>query len=276
MTNNTQQEAELLALKIRKRIFQGARSSPARGAHFGASLSCTDILASAATVWNLDSVLSPDSTRITLSKGHACLALYALLLEKGLISEHDFASIQTNGSIYPGHPLINREKQIYFSTGTLGQGLANAVGQALFHKLKVNESSPKIIAVVGDGECSEGIFYESLMLASQYRLSNLLVVIDNNGYQQTGATSEISNSISWMPFLKSLGAHCFEVSDGNDVHSLISAFDSVKESTSDSPHVLVANTRKGYGISFMQDSNDYHYGSLTSELHNQALTELAT
>ena len=276
MNNNTQQDATRLALKIRQRIFQGARSSPARGAHFGASLSCTDILASAATVWSLESTLSSDSTRITLSKGHACLALYALLLEKGLISEHEFASIQTNGSIYPGHPLINRDKQIYFSTGSLGQGLANAVGQALFHKLKVNASSPMIIAVVGDGECSEGIFYESLMLASQYRLSNLLVVIDNNGYQQTGSTAEISNSISWMPFLRSLGVSCSEVSDGNDVHLLISAFHSIKESTSDAPHVLVANTSKGYGISFMQDSNEYHYGSLTSDLHNLALTELAT
>ena len=120
MSNSS--NAATLSSKIRKHILDAALVTPARGSHLGASLSCTDLLAALATVWTLNSSISPNSLRITLSKGHACLALYSLLLEHAHITLQEFQSIQHNGSLFPGHPLIQRDKQIYFSTGSPGPG----------------------------------------------------------------------------------------------------------------------------------------------------------
>ena len=176
-----------LSIKLRKLILEGALSSPARGAHLGGSLSCIDLLACLTNFWNFNSEITEKSARLTLSKGHACLALYSFLLENNLISLEDFKGFQQNGSNLLGHPVRDENSGIYFSSGSLGIGLSNCVGQAIYMKKKYEERSPKIICVVGDGEASEGIIYESLSVASNHKLMNLLIIFDINQFQQTGS-----------------------------------------------------------------------------------------
>ena len=123
-----------LSLKLRKLILKGALSSPARGAHLGGSLSCIDILACLTNFWDFNSGITKRSARLTLSKGHACLALYSFLLENNLINMDTFKGFQENGSKLLGHPVRDEKSGIYFSRGSLGIGLSNCVGQSIYMK----------------------------------------------------------------------------------------------------------------------------------------------
>ena len=123
-----------LSFKLRQLILQGALATPARGAHLGGSLSCIDLLACLTNFWDFNSDVTKRSARLTLSKGHACLALYAFLLENKLISSEEFNSFQKNGSKLLGHPVREESSCIFFSSGSLGIGLSNCIGQAIYMK----------------------------------------------------------------------------------------------------------------------------------------------
>ncbi len=263
-----------LSLKLRKLILQGALISPARGAHLGGSLSCIDVLASLKNFWNFNSKITKKSARLTLSKGHACLALYSFLLENDLITQDVFNAFQKNGSKLLGHPVRDENSCIYFSSGSLGIGLSNCIGQAIYMKKYYQENSPKIICVVGDGEASEGIIYESLSVASNLKLKNLLIIFDINKFQQTGSTEEISNKLDWESFINSLGCEYYQIKNGNNHASINEVLSHINKINHHTTQVICANTTKGAGIPFMENDNSWHYGSLTKDKYEEAINSI--
>ena len=263
-----------LSLKLRKLILKGALSSPARGAHLGGSLSCIDLLACFTNYWDFNSTITNKSARLTLSKGHACLALYSFLLENNLITIDTFKGFQENGSKLLGHPVRDEGSGIYFSSGSLGIGLSNCVGQAIYMKKYHKEKSPKIICVVGDGEASEGIVYESLSVASNHNLTNLLIIFDINNFQQTGSTKEISNNLVWEKFIISMGCEYYEIENGNNHSSINKVLDQINSIEHKTTQVICAHTTKGAGVPFMENDNSWHYGSLTEEKYSEAINSL--
>ena len=264
-----------VAKELRKLILKGALLTPSRGAHLGGALSCVDILAVLSEMWAFNNQINNSSARLTLSKGHSCLALYSFLLHVGLISKDSFEDFQSNGSNLMGHPIRDVNRGIYFSSGSLGIGLANCVGQAIYMKKKYGDKSPKIICIIGDGESSEGIVYESFAVASKHFLSNLLIIIDVNGYQQTGSTKEISNTINWAQFTESLGCIFYEIKDANKHRQLIKKLSEIKKNVHHTVQVLSARTIKGSGISFMENDNKWHYASLSKEKYIEAIKLLS-
>ena len=265
------EQSQMNAREIRKKILLTAYGSEARGCHFGGALSCVDFLSVLLDKYIINNTISPDSARIVLSKGHACLCLYALLNHTNNISDEELGKFETEGSYLAGHPIRNISHQIHFSTGSLGIGLANAVGQALYLRRKYGKASPKVIAIVGDGETCEGIVYESLCMASKLTLSNLIVFIDQNGLQQTGKTESISGSLRIDLLAEACGANAIVVNDGND-HSQLT--DALSRVDNDKFNCIIGKTVKGKGISFMENNNDWHHNKLTAEDLNNAMNEL--
>ena len=263
-----------LSIKLSKLILKGALYSPARGAHLGGSLSCIDLLACLTNFWDFNSEITEKSARLTLSKGHACLALYSFLLENNLISLEEFKGFQQNGSKLLGHPVRDENSGIYFTSGSLGIGLSNCVGQAIYMKKNYKERSPKIICVVGDGEASEGIIYESLSVASNHKLMNLLIIFDINQFQQTGSTSEISNNLVYEKFISSIGCKYYGIANGNNHESINKTLEQIHGIEHDNTQVICANTIKGAGVPFMENDNSWHYGSLTEEKYREAINSI--
>ncbi len=150
-----------------------------QGAHFGPALSCMDIVGTLYfSVMNHDpsNPALPERDRFVLSKGHACLAYYAALMESGYIPKDMISQFKGNNSILCGHPSMNMEYGIELSTGSLGNGFPIACGMAKAAKLK--EESHKVYCIVGDGECNEGIIWEAALNAAKYKLDNLIVIVD--------------------------------------------------------------------------------------------------
>ena len=267
-------KSKKLSFNLRKLILQGALESPARGAHLGGSLSCIDLLACLTNFWEFNSGITRKSARLTLSKGHACLALYSFLLENELITSKKFAEFQKDGSKLLGHPVRDESSCIYFSSGSLGIGLSNCIGQALYMSKLHNEESPKIICVVGDGEASEGIIYESLSVASNHNLKNLLIIFDINKFQQTGSTKEISNNLNWAKFINSLGCEYYDIANGNNHSSINRVLTRISSVEHNTVQVVCAHTTKGAGVPFMENDNSWHYGSLTEEKYKEAVNSI--
>ena len=177
-----------------------------------------------------------------------------------------FNSFQKNGSKLGGHPSRDIMQGITFSTGSLGLGISHAVGQALFLKSKYPSNTPFVSCIIGDGESVEGIVHESLNLASFHSLSNLLIFLDNNKFQQTGSTSNISNPIDWESYCKSLNINYINILDGHDHDQLLPMImKASKVNSSKHPYFFNCNTIKGYGCPSLSDSNSGHYTTLTPD-----------
>lgn len=240
--------------------------------HPGGSLSCVEIL----TVLFF-SVLHHDPAhpgwegrdRFILSKGHAAPALYATLAESGYFPVESLSTLRKTGAMLQGHP-DRRVPGVEVSTGSLGQGLSIACGSAL--GARIAKTGSRTYVLLGDGECDEGQVWEAAMLASHYKLDNLVAVIDRNGLQIDGMTEKIMRleplSKKWAAF----GWHVLEV-DGHDLAEISNAFESAKKIRG-RPTVIIAHTFKGKGVSFMEWINAFHGKSLTTEELETALKEL--
>ena len=134
------------AKRIRRLIIETGYNSPAGSSHFGGALSCVDFLACLPEFWRIGSEQDSTYCRLTLSKGHACLALYSFLYEQDVITRDDLNTFDQNGSYFAGHPIRDVNKQIYFSTGSLGIGVSNAIGQALYFQNKLNQDHDLLIS----------------------------------------------------------------------------------------------------------------------------------
>ena len=190
-------------------------------------------------------------------------------LLRGFFSTMEYhENFMTDGGLYPAHPIKQLDKGIECSTGSLGMGLSFAVGKALNAKKK--KLDYKTYVVVGDGECNEGSTLEAFVSAVQYKLDNLIVFIDHNGYQQDGMTSEIMN-FSFADTLGAIGCKVVEI-DGNDTEAIINALEN--RPINGKPLVIVGHTIKGKGVSFMEGVNSWHHSSMNEDQYKQAMEEL--
>lgn len=233
-----------------------------KAAHVGGALSILSFL----SVLNFVELYSSaiDHQSLILSKGHACLALYSLLVFNNVITfEIASNNIFSNRSILLGHPCKNLDLGIMFSTGSLGNGIAHAAGLALARKR--NSDPNKVYVILGDGECNEGIVWESFEFIQRENLDNMFIFIDCNGWQQTQASLlSIDNYNSLIKRLKSFSFSVYDI-DGHNYTQLHNCMlDQVG-----APKVVVARTIKGYGVPSFENNNKWHHSIITkTDLEN--------
>ena len=250
-----------LAKEIRKMVLQICHLK--QTAHLGSALSVVDIL----TV--LTSRYQREGNHILLSKGHAALALYSCLFNLGYISETDLHSYSDKGSIFEEHP-NHKVPTVPFATGSLGHGLPLGCGLAIGEKLKT--SGKKVFVVMSDGECNEGTVWEAAQFAKAKCLDNLTVLVDHNKLQATGRTSETLSDISVARVFAGFGWNVAEV-DGHSHDSISTSLES--KLNNGNPNAVICHTRKGYGVSFMEDDNNWHYRAPNEVELAKALEELS-
>jgi transketolase len=211
--------------------------------------------------------------RFILSKGHSCLTLYSILSDLGYFSKTELNRYGKDGSMLAGHPDIEIPG-IETCTGSLGHGLGVAAGMALSAQLK--NLSRKHYVVLGDAECHEGSIWEAAMFAGHRSLGNLTVIIDRNGF---GATEATENYASIEPIETRFGAFGWETQrlNGHNFHQLLEALEMAKSKGNTSkPLCLIADTIKGRGVSFMQNSKDWHHQMPNLEQIELAWQELGS
>lgn len=245
----------------------------AGGGHYGGSLSAIEIM----TVLYYDVMRcgknmmnDPARDRFVLCKGHAGPPLYVILADKGYIDPERLRELDQNGGSLPKHVDRKKVQGIEYSSGPLGQGLSVACGMAV--SLKKDHKGSRVYALLGDGECDEGQVWEAAMLAAQYQLDNLIAIVDYNKAQIDGMNCEVMGLEPFADKWRAFGWNVFEV-DGHDVNALKEVFERAKK-TMAGPCVVIAHTKKGRGISFMEDNYLWHSGKITSEQFEQGLRDL--
>lgn len=261
------------ALNIRKTIIQTAHDAGNQGVHIGGALSIVDVLAvlyGRVMHYDIQNPCNPFRDRLILSKGHDCLALYSVLAEVGFITREELkANYLQDGGFLPTHPIKNIEKGIECSSGSLGQGLGFGIGEALAAQMQGR--SNRTFVILGDGECDEGSCWEAFTAAKQYNLSNLILYIDKNGLQSDGFVDDIL-PINLYGTFNALGWNVYDI-DGHDINAILDATQTALSNTN-APSVIIAQTIKGKGVSFMENNNAWHHGHLTQEQYEQAMKEL--
>lgn len=248
-------------------------TSNANSGHLGGSLSCVDILVALyfhQLNHNPRNPSWPGRDRFVLSKGHAAPALYGTLALSGYFPKEELSTFRNINSRLQGHPDNKKTPGVEISTGSLGQGLAVAVGMALGFKLAGKNN--QVYALVGDGELDEGEVWEAAMFASHHKIVNMTVLVDRNHGQNDGRTEEVMSIEPLAAKWASFGWKVFEV-DGHDIKDILDVLDRSMENRS-KPAVIIAQTVKGKGISFVEGNNDYHAKPLPEELVAQAVAEL--
>jgi len=258
----------LLARHIRQIVLE--QSKRANVGHIGSALSVADILATLyGDVLNIPFPADPARDRFILSKGHAALALYATLYLKGWLTQADLNTYCGDESLLGVHP-EHRLTGIDFSTGSLGQGLPMGTGAALAARLQ--QSSRRVFVLVSDAECNEGSLWEAVMFAAHHRLSNLIAIIDLNGQQAIGYTPQVLNLADMAGRWRAFGWDTHEV-DGHDREQLSRTIAGL-DTQNGAPHVLVAKTTFGKGVSYMERQIKWHYWPMSDSEYQQALTEI--
>lgn len=241
--------------------------------HPGGSLSATDIVTA---LYFSEMKVDPnnpkweDRDRFVLSKGHGAPVLYAALAERGFFEKKHLLTLRKLGSMLQGHPNMNDTPGVDMSTGSLGQGLSAANGMALAGKL--DKKDYRVYAVTGDGELEEGQIWEAAMTSAHYKLDNLTVFVDNNHLQIDGKVSDVMNPEPIADKFKAFGWNVVEI-NGHDFEEIFKAIDNAK-STKGMPTVIVSNTVKGKGVSFMENQAGWHGTAPSKEQCDQALKEL--
>ncbi|WP_432455046.1 MULTISPECIES: transketolase [unclassified Agarivorans] len=259
------------ATDIRKRIVVLNAESPA-GGHTGADLSQVELVTSLYfRILNCspDRLDDPERDIYIQSKGHAAGGYYCCLSEAGYFPSDWLASYQHPDSKLPGHPVKHKTPGVELNTGALGHGLPVAVGLAL--AAKKSGSQRKIYVLTGDGELAEGSNWEAALVAAHYGLDNLIIINDKNKLQLAGFTKDI---LQTDPLDKKWQAFGMQVSEceGNNIASVVSALESLKPEGK--PHVVIANTIKGAGISFIEGRPEWHHRVPKGEEVTLALEEL--
>ncbi len=260
------------SLNLRKNILEMSLAAGASSSHFGGALSIVEIVsvlfAHEMRIKNGDPNWEKRD-RFILSKGHACLAYYAALCEKGFIKKEELKTFEKDNSNLLGHPVLNQKIGIDFSNGSLGMGLSLGIGLSIASKKRGQDI--KIYVIVGDGECNEGSVWEAAMAAPNLNLDNLYVIVDKNNFQQTGSNKEIMNTENLREKWNSFG-WCTSEIDGHNIEEIIENFKKINNKKK--PKAIIANTIKGKGFSFSEDNNDWHHSVLTKKMYDQAIQEL--
>ncbi len=212
----------------------------------------------------------PDRDRFILSKGHACPVLYSAMAEAGYFSTDDIMTLRKLGSPWEGHPNMRRLPGIEASTGSLGQGLSLGIGHALAGKMDGRDYHTYVM--LGDGEMDEGQVWEALASAHKYALGNLTAIIDQNGYQQTGATKDVLDLTEFQPKIEAFGWHVQTIA-GNDMDAVVTALKAAR-GISDQPTCIVSQTQKGYPVVPLLEAEgdpNYHGKPFSKKLAEAAL-----
>jgi len=265
------QNIEAMAKRMRRKALDLALSAGNNGAHLGSGLSIIEIVAvlyGGIMKFHPDNPRWKERDRFILSKGHGTLGYYTALAEAGLITFEELSTFEKNGGFLPGQPVMNPDKGIEFSSGSLGHGLSLGVGVALAGKKQNAEF--RVYVLMGDGECNEGSVWEAAMAARHYQLSNLIAIIDANDMQSDGARCNIM-AADYEAMWRGCGWDVV-VTDGHDVGSLYETLRTANRS--DTPRVIIARTTKGKGISFMEGNNEWHHNRLTQAQYDIATGEL--
>ena len=257
-----------MAQRIRLEILHQAKRAGV--GHIGSALSVADILAALyGDSLSVADPEAPDRDRFVLSKGHAALALYAALQERGWLSAEDLATYCGDDSLLGVHP-ERALTGVDFSTGSLGHGLAMGAGAALAARL--SGSGRRVFVLLSDAECNEGSVWESAMFAAHNELSNLVAIVDRNGQQALGYTRHVLDleplTDRWAAF--GWDAHLI---DGHDPDALAATIDDF-DARSGPPHVIVAATTFGKGVGFMESEIRWHYLPMSDDDYRRALAEV--
>jgi transketolase len=269
----TSNPAELQAIAKQTRRYIIEMITAAKSGHPGGSLSAVEIL-----VTLFFDVLRhhpsdpkwPERDRFILSKGHACPVLYAVMAECGYTPVETLNTLRKLGSIYQGHPDVRFIPSLEASTGSLGEGISLGIGMALAARL--NQSPSRTYVVVGDGESQEGQIWEAAMFASYHHVDNLTVIVDYNKIQLDGFVKDILDLEPLADKWRSFGWHVLDI-DGHSIPALQGAF-AEAQATKGKPTVIIAQTVKGKGVSFMENNPKFHGVAPTLEEEQKALQEL--
>ena len=252
---------EAIAKKVRKNILKQVHG--AGSGHPGGALSCVDILVD---IYFKDIT---EGDKVILSKGHACAALYAVLAEKGFFEEEELKTFRKINSRIQGHPAFGKTPGIDAPSGSLGQGLSIANGFALSFKMDCKNNYA--YCILGDGEVQEGQVWEAAMTASQYKLNNVIAFLDHNGLQIDGTNEQVMNIMPFKEKFEAFGWHVQEIS-GHNFDEITNAITNAK--AQDKPSMIIANTVKGKGVSFMENQVGWHGKAPNDEEYEKAINEL--
>ena len=241
--------------------------------HLGGSCSCAEIVAVLYFhKMKTDPVNpgSPERDRFLLSKGHAALVQYAALAEAGYFPKSELKKVKSLGALLQGHPDMTKTPGVEANTGSLGQGLSIASGMAL--GLKLDGSDRKVYCIIGDGEMAEGQIWEAAMAAANFKIDNIVAIVDRNKLQATGTIVERFNSNPITPKWQAFGWNVIEI-DGHDVAAIVEALDQA-DAVKGKPTVIIAETVKGKCISFAEHKAAFHNGALNAEQFAMAQCDL--
>jgi transketolase len=261
-----------MSATIRKDILRMVKAG--RSGHIGGALSSADILT--ALYFKIMRTQPhnpswPQRDRFVLSAGHKCLALYAVLAEKGFFDKSLLDTYGSLGSKLPGHPNMHYLPGIETNTGALGHGLSIAGGMAM--GLRMNGTDARVYVIMGDGELAEGSNWEAAAAASHHKLDNLVLFVDRNSLQISGKTVEVMSYEPLQARWEAFGWSVREI-NGHDIRQIYEAATSAPFAKT-KPSVILANTVKSKGFSFAEDRANYHYWKATNEEIAQADRDIA-
>ena len=273
--DETIKKIKRLAANIRKDIVLMV-GDEGRAGHLGGSCSSADIIA---VLFGYKMRYKPedpnweDRDKLIYSKGHAAIAQYAAMAEAGYFPKEELKTAKSLGSRLQGHPDKIKLPGIEAGTGSLGQGLSIANGMALAMRLDGKDN--KVYCILGDGELAEGQIWEAAMAASNFKIGNIIAILDHNKLQSTGALVDRFDIRPIEEKWKGFGWATIEI-DGHDIEEIISAVDEADRigREENKPVIIIANTVKGKGISFAENVVGFHNGALTPEQYKQAMEEL--
>ena len=265
------QELKKIAHEVRKGIITSIYS--AKAGHPGGSLSAADLFV---YLYFEEMHIDPkqpmmeERDRFVLSKGHTAPGLYAALAHRGFFPIEDLETLRHTGSYLQGHPDMKCIPGIDMSTGSLGQGLSTAVGMAL--AAKMDQKDYRVYAMCGDGEIQEGQIWEAAMFAGHRKLDNLVVIVDHNKLQIDGKVEDVCSPYPIDKKFEAFHFHSITI-DGHNFDEMDAAFKEARQ-TKGMPTVIIANTIKGKGISFMEDAAEWHGKAPKEEEFNVAMEDL--
>lgn len=241
-----------------------------KAGHLGGSCSCADIVA---VLYFYKMNIDPenpkyeDRDRFLLSKGHAALVQYAALAELGYFPKEELKKVKALGAILQGHPDMTKVPGIEANTGSLGQGLSIANGMAL--GLRLDGRKSRVYVIIGDGELAEGQIWEAAMAASNFKIDNLVAIVDRNRLQATGTIKERFNTNPISSKFEAFGWNVIQI-DGHNIEQIMEALNKA-EKVKGRPTVIIAETIKGKGISFAENNAAFHNAAFTQEQYKTAI-----
>lgn len=272
MEKDKQKQLKITACKVRMGIIEAVHA--ARSGHPGGSLSIADVL----TYLYFDKMnIDPQNPkmesrdRFVLSKGHAAPAWYSVLAHRGYFDVELLKTLRSTGSILQGHPDMKHIPGVDMSSGSLGQGISNAVGMAL--SAKHFNSGFHVYTIVGDGESEEGQVWEAAMFAAAKKLNNLTAFFDVNGLQIDGPVAEVNSPLPLDEKLAAFGWNVITI-DGHDFEQIEQAV-LAAEAVEDRPTAIIMNTVKGKHVSFMENQIGWHGSAPNDEQYAKAMQELS-